>query len=971
MADPRPSLYALPPGVDFPLELVAGLQARMATLPPEAMAEVTLILNTERMRRRVREALIRQGAGFLPRLRLITEIGSNMAEIGLPPPISPLRRRLDLTVLLDRLLKTGTTAFPRNSLYDLADSLAKLMDEMQGEGVAPDRIAGLDVGNHSAHWARTQRFLAIVAEALAGDAPDAEARLRRAVMALVALWQGQPPAHPVILAGSTGSRGTTALLMQAVAQVPGGAVVLPGFDFDLPETVWAGMSDALTAEDHPQYRFRRLCDALNTQATDMRRWTDTVPPSPDRNKLISLSLRPAPVTDGWLADGPRLPDIRPATAEMTLIEAPSERAEAMAIALVLREATETGLSAALISPDRNLTRRVSAVLDRWGIRPDDSAGQPLPLSAPGRFLRHVAGLLGRKLTADALLTILKHPLCFSGLGRGPHLMLTRELELSLRRHGPAFPTADSLANWATSQKIDGAETWAGLVGLSIANVENVSDIALSAHVSLHLQLAEGLARGFAPEGAGALWDKAAGIEALAAVTELRHEAEAGPTLSAADYRALFTAVLQRREVRDAPRVHPRIMIWGTLEARVQGADLAILGGLNDGIWPAQTPPDPWLNRQMRKEAGLLLPERRIGLSAHDYQQAVAAKRVVLTRPLRDADAETVPSRWLNRLTNLMEGLPSRGGPDALAAMRARGEHWLSLAAALETPVAKPGPAHRPSPRPPLAARPDRLSLTQVETLIRNPYGIYARHVLRLKRLDPLRPEADPRLRGEVLHAILEAFIRQTGGAPADRTLLMAITDRVLTERVGWPTARAIWRARIDRAAGAFITFSEGTGGTPVLLEEMGTLTVADPAFTLIGKPDRIDRLPDGSLHLIDYKTGEPPSEAKQRSFDKQLLLAAVMAEAGAFGSIGPAPVAKISYVGIKGEVKTVDTVLTPEEIAAVWDEFHKLIVAYARPEQGYSARRAMFETKGHSDYDHLSRYGEWDQTSDPRPEDVG
>nr|WP_309665119.1 double-strand break repair protein AddB [Tabrizicola sp.] len=822
-----------------------------------------------------------------------------------------------------------------------------------------------------AHWARTKAFLGIVADALSGDAPDAEARQRLAVRAMIAQWNRDPPDHPVILAGSTGSRGTTALLMQAVARLPRGAVVLPGFDFDLPEGVWAAMSDALTAEDHPQFRFRRLMDVLDVGPEAVQRWTAVAPPAPDRNRLISLSLRPAPITDQWLTDGPALPDLLPTTEDLTLIEAPSERAEAVAIALILRQAAETGTNAALISPDRNLTRRVAAVLDRWGIRPDDSAGQPLALSAPGRFLRHVADLFGRKLTADMLLTLLKHPLAFSGPGRGQHLRLTRELELHIRRNGPAFPTAEALDAWATAQRSEAMVPWARVIGQAVCGLETVSNMALFDQIAAHRRVAEQLARGLAVEGAGELWDKAAGIEALAAVTELEREADAGCTFSAAEYAMLFNAVLQRREVRDAPQVHPGIMIWGTLEARVQGADLVILGGLNDGIWPAQPAPDPWLNRQMRKEAGLLLPERRIGLSAHDYQQAIGAKRVVLTRPLRNADAETVPSRWLNRLTNLMAGLPSRNGPDALAAMQRRGKHWLDLAAALEAPVGEPAPAPRPSPRPPVSARPSKLSLTRIERLIRDPYAIYATYVLRLRKLNPLRPEPDPRLRGEVLHAILETFVRRAQTVPADRDLLLAITDEILSSRVAWPTARAIWRARIDRAADAFVVFSASTGGRPVAIEQQGSVTLADLGFTLHGTPDRIDELPDGTLHLIDYKTGDPPSEAKQLAFDKQLLLAAAMAEHGGFADLGPREVRKITYVGIKGDVKQVETEITPDRIAEVWTGLHKLIAFYARPSQGYTSRRAMFETNFPGDFDHLARFGEWDLSNKPTPEDVG
>lgn len=966
MAKPDPHLFALPPGADFPAELVAGLLTRMEGQQPEAMARVTLILNTQRMRRRVTECLQQGGARFLPRILLVTDVAA-LGTLALPPGVSPLRRRLELSVLLDKLLKTGTTHFARTALYDLADSLAVLMDEMQGEGVLPAQIAALDVANHSAHWARTQGFLGIVAEALAEDALDAEARQRQAVLALADAWAVTPPAHPVIVAGSTGSRGTTALLMQAVARLPDGAVVLPGFDFDMPPEVWGSMDDALTAEDHPQYRFRRVMEALGVTRDAVQRWTEAEVPAPDRNRLISLSLRPAPITDQWLSEGPKLPDLLPATEGLTLIEAPGERAEALAVALVLRDAAERGQRAALVTPDRNLTRRVTAALDRWGIRPDDSAGRPLALSAPGRLLRQVAGLFGQRLTVDALLAVLKHPLAFSGPGRGGHLILTREFELAARRVGPAFPTMESLRAWATASGIEGAELWAGLVGTALCGWEGVGERPLTDFVALHLDLTTRITRGFAETGAGELWEKEAGEEALKAIAELQAEADAGGVMSAADYAGLFMGVLQRHEVRESEAVHPGIMIWGTLEARVQGADLVVLGGLNDGIWPAQAPPDPWLNRAMRKEAGLLLPERKIGLAAHDYQQAVAAKSVVLTRAKRGADAETVPSRWLNRLVNLMEGLPARRGPEALAAMRARGQAWLDLAAGFDRPPGVAKPAKRPSPRPPVDVRPKKLSLTEIAWLVRDPYRIYAKHVLKLRKLNPLRPEADPRLRGVVLHEILERFVRE--GA-AGRDGLMRITDEVLAAKVAWPLARAIWRMRIDKAAEAFLAFSAGTGGVPVLVEEKGAVGLEGLDFTLTGKPDRIDRLEDGRLFLIDYKTGTPPTKPQQDKFDKQLLLAAAMAERGGFKGLEVAEVAKSAFVGVKAELKIVDQEMEPGQLDQVWEEFHKLMSVYAETKQGYTARRALMTERDTSDYDDLSRFGEWEMTDKATPEDL-
>ena len=964
-----PRLFALPPGADFPAELVTGLLDRFPG-PPEAMAGMTLILNTQRMREGVKAEFQTRGARFLPRLMLVTEV-DRLLPLPPAPPVQPLRRKLELAQLLDGLLQTGITDFPRAALFDLSESLTALMEEMQGEGVTPERIAALDVAEHSGHWARTQAFLGIVAEALKGEAPDAEGRRRQVVQTLTALWTTQPPKGPVVVAGSTGSRGTTGLLLQAVARLPQGAVVLPGFDFDLPDAVWDSMDDALTAEDHPQFRFRRVMEALGITRAAVQAWTTTPPPAPDRNRLVSLALRPAPITDQWLAEGPDLPDLIPATEGLSLIEAPGERAEALAIALILREAAETGTRAALITPDRNLTRRVTAALDRWGIRPDDSAGRPLALSAPGRMLRQVAALFGQRLTVDQALALIKHPLAFTGegvnFGRGQHLILAREYELHLRRHGPVFPTAESLQDWAATSGLSGAPHWAETLGQVICGHDAMPDQPLTGFLTWHLSLTEALARGFADAGSGALWEKEAGQKAREAVQGLQDVAEAGGVMTVADYASLFRSVLEKSEVREAEAAHPSITIRGTLEARVQGADLVVLGGLNDGIWPAAPPPDPWLNRAMRKAAGLLLPERKIGLSAHDFQQGVAAARVVLTRAIRGAEAETVPSRWVNRLVNLMAGLPQRNGPEALAAMRARGDHWLALARTYAQPAAKLAPAGRPSPRPPVAHRPKSLSITEIQKLIRDPYSIYARHILHLTPLDPLRPEADPRLRGTVLHKILEAYLREGG---AGEVALMAIADRVLAAEVAWPLARAIWRSRIEKAAPGFLEFSEGTGGMPVLIEERGTVTLPGQGFTLKGKPDRIDRMEDGRLLVIDYKTGAPPTPEQQKHFDRQLYLAAAMAENGAFKGLSAAEVAKLAYVGVKADFKVTPIDLEPGEVAKVWEEFKDLIVAYSRPARGYSARAAMTKDSDATDYDHLSRYGEWDETATVMPEDL-
>ena len=974
----RPHVYALPPGADFPAQLVTGLQDRMAGQPPEAMARVKLYVNTARMRRRITDLFSTKGAAFLPQILLITDL-ANDPTLGLPPTTSALRRRLELAQLIGGLLDVQPDLAPRATLYDLADSLATLMDEMQGEGVPPQVVAGLDVSNHSEHWRRTQAFLQIVTPLFA-DSLDGEARQRLAALRMAGIWSHSPPGTPVIVAGSTGSRGTTAAFMAAVAALPNGALVLPGFDTDTPSAVWDAMNDAFTAEDHPQYRFRRLMDLLQITAGDVAPWRDIAAPDPERNRLISLSLRPAPVTDQWLIEGPMLPDLMLATKDMTLIEAASPRNEALAIALILREAAENGTKAALITPDRNLTRQVAAALDRWAILPDDSAGKPLALSAPGRFLSHVVELFCEKLTPDRFLTLLKHPLAATGGDRGQHLLFTRHLDLKLRRHGPSFLTGHDLIDWAKSRDDTGIVEWAECLANALDRIAGFDSNALPDRVAGHLWLANALARGTAPDGSGNLWDKAAGAEALALMADLTTEAPHGGAYSATEYRDLFKSLLNKGEVREPVLAHPNVMIWGTLEARVQGAELVILGGLNDSVWPKLPEPDPWLNRQMRKAAGLLLPERQIGLSAHDYQQAIAAPRVILSRAVRNADAETVPSRWLNRLLNLMDGLPQRKGPDAVAKMREKGAAWTSMAQMLERPTTamlhdpRLMPAKRPAPQPPVSMRPDRLSLTNIARLIRDPYAIYARHILRLYPLDPLHATPTTRERGKIVHSVLEAFVKSR---PAQETRVKArqrlldIAVAVLNAETAFPSARALWLARLDRAADHFLTQDAKQEGIALVVETKGSVRLEPLNFTLFGTPDRIDRLPDGRLHLIDYKTGAPPTAPQQKAYEKQLLLAAAMAERGGFADFGPTDVATISYVGLGSGEKVVDTTMTPELIAVEWAKLITLISRYLTRTTGYTSRRAMFEQRFPGDYDHLARFGEWQMSDRAVPESVG
>ncbi len=970
-----PRCFALPVGCNFHAGLMRGLRDRLPTDRPEALARVEIFVNSHKSARQLRDILLAGPAGLLPRVRLIDDLAYEpLPKNPIPAAVSPLQRRLELSRIITALLDKDPLLAPRNAIFDLADSLANLMDEMHGEGVSPQALKALDVSDHAAHWQLSLTFLDILEPYFSAlTEPDKDTRQRLVVEDLLADWQNAPPAHPVLVAGSTGSRGTTALLMQAVAGLPQGAVILPGFDFDLPDHAAGALDDPLTGSDHPQAGLVRLLKNLGLTIHEVGLWDKTPPACAARNRLVSLSLRPAPVTDQWLQEGPTLHDIPAATSDLGLIEAPTRRIEALAIALRLRKAAENGQKATLVSPDRQLTRQVTAALERWNIRPDDSAGRPLPLTPPGVFLQLTAGLMGEKLTSETLLILLKHPLTHSGPGRNIHLLRTRELELNVLRGGAPFADFAAIKAWAETRD-DASRGWVCWLENLVADGQKTPSQPLENHVAAHRALAGQLARGPLTEaGCGALWLEEAGLEAARIFAELEQAATAGGSMPAQEYAGLLRSVLARGEVRDTLSRHPNITIWGARESRLLVDDLVILGGLNEGAWPKMPSPDPWLNRLMRAKIGLLLPERQIGLSAHDFQIAIGTKEVLLSRALRDAEAPTLASRWLIRLTNLLSGL---GGDAAMALddMRARGRKWVDLASAFDIPRLTLQPEARPAPRPPVAVRPSRLSVTQIKTLIRDPYAIYARHILKLSPLKPLRLAPDALLRGQALHLVLERFIKATVldlPENAAQNLLSLAADVFETD-VPWPATRRLWLARLARIADWFILTEQDRRlrATPLAFECWGKLEMPKLPFTLTAKADRIDRLPAGGVIIYDYKTGAIPTKGQIEQFDKQLPLEGAMVAAGAFSDIGPNPVAGLEYIGLGGggKIRAVD--ISDDQINAALTGLQTLIRAYQNHETGYTARARMELRTNVSDYDHLSRLGEWDESDPAMAKDV-
>ncbi|HUD50104.1 double-strand break repair protein AddB, partial [Parvibaculum sp.] len=785
MAHDSPRLFTIPSGTPF-LDALARTLIADPSLGGRfgrdvELADVTILLPTRRAVRALGDAFLRAGGGgalLLPAIRPLGDVDEDeltldvasqpLQALSLPPEISPLQRQFRLARLILDLDETEEGSDLTRALA-LAADLGRFLDMALTERVELKSLASLVPDEFAEYWQITIEFLKLLTERwpeeLAGlGFMEGAARRNALLETQAAAWTQVPPSKPVIAAGSTGSIPATADLLSVVARLPAGAVVLPGLDTELDKESWNAIGGPGT-QSHPQYGLKQLLTHLRVDRDDVALWPGVEPVAARRARirLLSEALRPADTTSLWRSRLDALKQEADAALEgFSLIEAPTQRDEAGAIALLMRDTLETpGKTAALITPDRALARRVAMELRRWDIEIDDSGGVPLAATPPMVYLRLVAETVADDFAPLGLLAVLKHP--FAALGGNPARLRdeTRRLErLVLRGPRPAPGLAGLRAALKEAREDHEARDrslrdFAGLDSLLDrieAALKPLVDLRLSGAAfddmaRAHVAAAEALARN---ETGSELWTKEEGEAASTFVADLL---EAASTLGHADidtYARAFAELASTRVLRPRFGRHPRLFIWGPLEARLQHADRILLGSLNEGTWPAEANIDPWLNRPMRAALGLEPPERRIGLAAHDFAEGASAAEVVLTRALKVEGAPTVASRWLLRLQSLLAGI---GRADALAA-----PGWTGWAQALDTPD-RVAASEKPRPKPPLMKRPEKFSVTEIETLIRDPYAIYAKKVLRLQPLDPIDADVAAAERGNIIHAALENFSR--------------------------------------------------------------------------------------------------------------------------------------------------------------------------------------------------------------------
>jgi ATP-dependent helicase/nuclease subunit B len=1014
-----PQLYSVPMGQPFLPTLVQAVEE--GALFPDwdiknnahLLSDMTLFLPTQRAVRDLTQNwpiyAQRGGASFLPRPAALGELDDEMqaaleeieaAALSISKPIAPTSRLLTLAPLVMTWSRTSGLALADHptAALALAKELASLMDRFATERI---ELAGLSkaVPDHlSQHWQITLEFLQILQKAwpailLERGCSAASVRRDALLKALAQHYQQSEDTRPILAAGSTGSIPATQDLLRAIASRPNGAVVLPYLDRDLDEGTWQRLSRPEAVFDpfdasHPQALLARLLSAMGAERGDVKELgTLSDRALADRQKTLSMSLLPSgSATELWQASlqNKNVSEEQAAFEDVTRITAKTEQEEAAVIALILRETLEhKHKTAALITPDRTLARRVEAELARFDIEIDDSAGRSLNLTKAG-VLAHLIAEAALMMNETALKALLCHPYAAALWGNTIEETRARDHFIALVLHGGNLEAWKGNIPQMTEAALAERTNRHAHPVMSALNEEQAGAImAFSSRVYHLLEPLMEMRTQSSPipfahfarthavvletimsEGIAA--DHHEDVEALEAMMEDCIEDEAAPlALSPKDYPAVLKTLMSAITVRRKSEAHPRLSILGLPEARLMHVDRVILGGMTDGVWPPQMETGPFINRSIMTALGMVTPERRVGLSAHDYTSAMGMQDVIITHAAKRGGNPVMPSRFLQRLDVVLSG-------DTQTAMKARGDHWLAHVKHLDQPQGY-SPAKRPAPCPPKALRLRRLSVTAIEKLRENPYHIYASHILKIKKLAALGGEEDDALFGTIVHAGIETVLKNEKHPFAEIDWIEAWQNEARTRKVK-PEIVQLWQWRLKRMAGWLTDYENDRTRdllSPPHLEKRAQMSwsALGEEFTLSAKADRLDVLKDGTIALLDYKTGtKVPSIAEVKKGRKpQLTLEAAIQAHNGFSGLENRIVSELSYIHTTGRNPPGEAALISDEREEIAQIASETLESTKTLMQNFMSEDQPFHPyprglKGQGDFEeylHLSRHSAW------------
>ena len=941
---------------------------------PEKLSEVLFLMPSRRACRNLQEAFVHtngKNPTILPQIKplLNTEdediFLSNATDIELKinPEVPPFYRQLVFTkMILSAPDKWGIGEISAAQAYALAQNLSYLIDLTDENNLDIGNIKNIVKTEYAEHWQEILKLLSIITfhwpEILEQEnLSDGVKRRIEMLREQLKIWQKNPPAQRIIIAGTTAGFPILKELVKTVLGLDYGEVYLYGIDNYLSEDSWQKID-----ENHPQFELKELLDFLELKRSDIL-------PADNREitqkqRFVSEVMRPSSTTREWQ----KIVNHKFSDKDfdfLKILSCDDLRQEAYAVSLIMRNTLETPEdTVALVTSDRNLARRVISELKRWNIVADDSSGRPLHLSAIGIYLRLIIDVLEKNFSQVSLLALLKHPFTKCGLPADKYKLMVYHIEQKWRND----KRCESLSSEEEELISKVYQQLSPLQELYFAPSLNFAQM-----FETHLRVAETLADTDTKTGDKLIWRKEDGIAAAKFVAEFLPQSQILGNIQSNDYAKLLTAILAQQTVRVQFGQHPRIKILGPIEARLQNFDITIIGEANESIWPLLPQTDMWMSRPMKKEFGLPLPERSIGICASDFAHLLHAKKVYITRAEKSNGAPTTKSRWLLRMETVLAAnyadLPEKDIKKSYSFIYDKKyTEWaknLERATFAEIEAAKIAP---PAPKPPLYARPRKLSAGNFGEWLSNPYTIFAKYILKLYPLDNLDQSYSPADYGNLIHAVLLKFNdKYPNNYPPREQALKEMTDiaeNLLEELKIPPETAAFWHPKIRSAIEWLINEEEKIRPSIKFLhnEIEGQTIWQFPKgdFTVTARADRIEETSDGKINIVDYKTGSVPKNiAVNSGYAPQLSLEAFIARDGGFAEVKKAEVSSISYWKISDKIIKFDGKNLEDTLKNTANRLKTLIQDFDNEQTPYYNRPNPSITGSGKDYDHLSRYLEW------------
>ncbi len=979
MTDKVSNIYTIPGGMPFTDVLAYGLLQQHQEGEIN-LNETEIYLPNRRSCRTLTESFLKITDGkvtILPKMTPIGDIDIDeilldhlIPNLSIHEPIQPLARQF----LLARLIMARQdTDISYDQALRLAVDLGRLIDQIHAYDLSAEDLETLVPSEYAHHWQITIEFLNIIIQSLPHILNEEKlcnpSEYRNNLLKIKGeqLFKRTFP-HPIIAAGTMGSIPATAAFLSQIVQQPNSCLILPGLDKDLDPESWQSLE-----ESHPQYALKNILEITKTDRKQVNLWPHIhlnklrkYPQSQSlikaRGELISQVMRPASTSQKWMAED--LTEM--AINGVTRIDADNLQQEAHIIALIMRQHLEIPeKTITLITPDRNLAKRVKMDLTRWNIDVDDSAGTPLSKTRLGYFLTLTSQLMSREHSMITLLEILKHPLCHFEDQKDKYQTLVSDLEVFALR-GPKIENYEEIKT--KINLIENEKKRSDLIQF-IEKIENIysqawqsTKVSLDEWVKQHIEILEKLSL------ADSLWVEEEGKIAAHLLSNILGHKQWHSKITAEDYIDTLETLMNQETVRAKFQKHPRLKILSPIEGQLQSADIIILAGLNEGIWPVSASHDPWMSRPMRKRFGLPDLERQIGLSAHNFCQHLANDHVILTRSKMNEGAETVPSRWLLRLETVLKKAH-------LSLPDSENSFYKTLIKSLDE-TSKIQPYPQPRPTPPVSIRPRQLSVTEIETWLRDPYSIYAKHILKLKKIPDIEESQETRDWGIYVHKVLELYTRLENKTHKSERLktLKEIADKLLHEEKISSVQKKQWALKFQNIAQWYIEF-ENKNNILVekLSEQKGSIKIND--FTLTARADRIDIYPDKTVGLVDYKTGTVPHIKNIKlGYFPQLPLMGLIVQNNGFKNLDKESykINQLSYYkltgkeGNAGEITNLsgDRDELDSLIHDTQERLRQLIHAFDQLDTPYWSIPNFNHAPRYNDYEHLSRVQEWSSGND-------